>query len=135
MQRLWTSQGAAITAREGCWWLRKDPRLVRRAELRAKLRSLLWRAWARYRPIFGGVVLRYTSLREQYVYRRAAKLYAAAFASDPGKSGRALAAWLRRATPMETETEAVAGSVGSQPPSKRAKKSWAEAARAALPAA
>ena len=130
MQRLWTSQGAAITAREGCWWLRKDPRLVRRAELRAKLRSLLWRAWARYRPIFGGVVLRYTSLREQYVYRRAAKLYAAAFASDPGKSGRALAAWLRRATPMDTE----AASVGSQP-SKRAKKSWAEAARAALPAA
>ena len=83
------------------------------------------------RPIFGGVVLRYTSLREQYVYRRAAKLYAAAFASDPGKSGRALAAWLRRATPMDTE----AASVGSQPPSKRAKKSWAEAARAALPAA
>ena len=79
-------------------------------------------------------MLGYTSLREQYVYRRAAKLYAAAFASDPGKSGRALAAWLRRATPMETETEAVAGSVGSQPPSKRA-KSWAEAARAALPVA
>ena len=76
----------------------------------------------------------HTSLREQYVYHRAAKLYAAAFASDPGKSGRSLAAWLRRATPMETETEAVAGSSGSQPP-KRAKKSWAEAARAALPAA
>ena len=94
----------------------------------------VWRAWARYRPIFGGVVLRYTSLREQYVYRRAAKLYAAAFASDPGKSGRSLAAWLRRATPMETETEAVAGSSGSQPP-KRAKKPRAEAARAALPAA
>ena len=109
-------QEAAIIAREGCWWLLKDPRLMRRAKLRAKLRSLLWRAWARYRPIFGGVVLRYTSLREQYVYRRAAKLYAAAFASDPGKSGRPLAAWLRRATPMETETEAVAGSSGSQPP-------------------
>ena len=66
-------------------------------------------------------MLGYTSLREQCVYLRAAKLYAAAFASDPGKSGRPLAAWLRRATPMETETEAVAGSVGSQPP-KRAKK-------------
>ena len=84
--------------------------------VQSPLCSLLWRAWARYRPIFGGVVLRYTSLREQYVYRRAAKLYAAAFASDPGKSGRSLAAWLRRATPMETETEAVAGSSGSQPP-------------------
>ena len=35
----------------------------------AKLRWLLWRAWARYRPIFGGVVLGYTSLREQYVYK------------------------------------------------------------------
>mgnify|MGYP006903294262 CR=1 FL=1 len=96
---------------------------MRRAELRAKLRSLLWRAWARYRPIFGGVVLRYTSLREQYVYRRAAKLYAAAFASDPGKSGRSLAAWLRRATPMEAETAAVAGSSGtaSRPRGRRSR--------------
>ena len=68
------------------------------------------------------------------MYKRAAKLYAAAFSSDPGKSGHPLAAWLRRATPMETETEAVAGSSGSRPP-KRAKKAWAEAARAALPAA
>ena len=88
----------------------------------AKLRWLLWRAWARYRPIFGGVVLGYTSLREQYVYQRAAKLYAAAFSLDPGKSGRPLAAWLRHATPMESETASVASSVGSQP-SKRAKKS------------
>jgi hypothetical protein len=58
---------------------------------RAKLRWLLWRAWAQYRPIFGGAVLRYTSLREQYVYKRAARLYNAAFKSDPGKrahSGR-----------------------------------------------
>ena len=76
----------------------------------------------------------YTSLREQHVYRRAAKLYEAAFKLDPGESGRTLAAWLRRATPMESETASVDGSVGSQPP-KRAKKSWAEAARAALPAA
>ena len=68
---------------------------------RAKLRWLLWRAWAQYRPIFGGAVLKYTSLREQHVYRRAAKLYAAAFSLDPGKSGRPLAAWLRHATPME----------------------------------
>ena len=98
--------------------------------VRAKLRSLLWRAWAQWRPIFGGSALYYTSLREQYVYKRAARLYYAAFKLDPGKSGRALAAWLRRTTPMDTE----AASVGSQP-SKRAKKSWAEAARAALPAA
>ena len=80
-------------------------------------------------------MLAYTSLREQHVYRRAAKLFAAAFSSDPGKSGRQLAAWLRRATPiMEAETESVAGSSGSQPP-KRAKKPWVEAARAALPEA
>ena len=32
---------------------------------------------------------------------RAAKLYAAAFASDPGKSGRPQVAWLRRATPLD----------------------------------
>ena len=88
----------------------------------AKLRWLLWRAWAQYRPIFGGPALQYTSLREQHVYRRAAKLYEAAFKLDPGKSGRTLAAWLRRATPMESETASVDGSVGSQPP-KRAKKS------------
>ena len=67
-------------------------------------------------------LLQYTSLREQHVYKRAAKLYYAAFKSDPGKSGRPLAAWLRHATPMETETASVASSVGSQPP-KRAKKS------------
>ena len=76
------------------------------------------RAWAQYRPIFGVAVLRYTSLREQYVYKRAAQLYNAAFKSDPGKSVRTLAAWLRHATPMETD----ASSSGSQP-SKRAKKS------------
>jgi len=100
---------------------------------RAKLRRLLWSAWARYRPIFGGAVLRYTSLREQYVYRRAAQLYAAAFKSDPGKSGRPLAAWLRHATPMETETASVTDSAGSQP-SKRAKKTHGSRARA-LPVA
>ena len=95
----------------------------------AKLRWLLWRAWARYRPIFGGVALGYTSLREQYVYRRAAKLYVAAFSLDPGKSGRPLATWLRRATPMEMETESVASSTGVQP-SKRAKKSRGSRAQA-----
>ena len=42
---------------------------------RAKLRWLLWRAWAWYRPIYGGPVLGYTSLREQYVYKRAARLH------------------------------------------------------------
>ena len=107
-------------------------RLESRAKkkVRAKLRSLLWRAWAQWRPIFGGTALYYTSLREQYVYKRASKLYYAAFKSDPGKSGRPLAAWLRRATPMETETaSSVAGSVGSQP-SKRAKKSHGGRARA-----
>ena len=92
--------------------------VVWRAKLRAQLRSLLWRAWARYRPIFGGVALGYTSLREQHVYNCAAKLYAAAFTLDPGRSGRPLAAWFRRAVPMETDSR----SVGSQPP-KRAKKS------------
>ena len=89
---------------------------------KAKLRWLLWRAWAQWRPVYGGTVLYYTSLREQYVYKRASKLYYAAFKSDPGKSGRPLAAWLRRATPMEMETASVASSAGSQP-SKRAKKS------------
>ena len=57
-------------------------------------------------------------------------MYNAAFESDPGKSGRTLAAWLRRAMPMEVETN----SSGSQPP-KRAKKSRVEAARAAPPVA
>ena len=83
-----------------------------RALARAKLRWLLWRAWARYRPIYGGTALGYTSLREQYVYRRAAKLYAATLKSDPGRSGRPLAAWLRRVTPMVID-------LGSQPPSPR----------------
>ena len=81
---------------------------------KATLRWLLWRAWAKWRPIFGGTLLQYTSLREQHVYKRAAKLYYAAFKSDPGKSGRPLAAWLRHATPMETETASVASSVGSR---------------------
>ena len=80
--------------------------------LRAKLRWLLWRAWARYRPIYGGPVLGYTSLREQYVYKRAARLYAAALRSDPGKSSRPLAVWLCRMTPMVID-------LGSQPPSPR----------------
>ena len=93
--------------------------------MRAKLRGIFWRAWAQWRPIFGGSALYYTSLREQYVYKRAARLYYAAFKLDPGKSGRALAAWLRRATPMDTE----AASVGSQP-SKRAKKTHGGRARA-----
>ena len=68
-------------------------------------------------------------MREQYVHRRASKLYAAAFKLDPGKSGRPLAAWLRRATPMEVET----ASSGSQP-SKRAKKTHGGRARS-LPVA
>ena len=81
---------------------------------RAKLRAMLWRAWARYRPIYGGVVLGYTSLREQHVYRQASRLYQAAFTLDPSKSGSALAAWLGHATPMEEDF------VGSQqPPSPR----------------
>ena len=95
----------------------------------AKLRSLLWRAWAQYRPIFGGDALGYTSLREQYVYKRASTLYKAAFKSDPGTSGRTKAAWLRRATPMETETEAVGDSIGGQLP-KKAKKSHGSRAQA-----
>jgi hypothetical protein len=73
-----------------------------RQRVRAKLRALLWRAWAQYRPIFGGAALGYTSLREQHVYKRAAALYHAAFKLDPGKSGRMLTAWLRKgqAVPM-----------------------------------
>ena len=121
-------QQAAITSRLG-WWTHGSQDIPGRAKLRAKLRSLLWRAWARYRPIFGGVTLGYTSLREQHVYNRAAKLYAAAFSLDPGKSGRPLTAWFRRAVPMETES----GSVGGQPP-KRAKKSRGSRAQA-LPVA
>ena len=96
---------------------------IAKEKVHAKLRSLLWRAWAQWRPIFGGSALYYTSLREQYVYKRAARLYYAAFKLDPGKSGRALAAWLRRATPMEMDAESASGSSGSQPP-KRAKKPW-----------
>ena len=63
------------------------------------------------------------------MYKRAAKLYVAAFSLDPGKSGRPLATWLRRATPMEMETESVASSTGVQP-SKRAKKSRGSRAQA-----
>ena len=80
----------------------------------AKLRSFLRRAWAQWRPIFGGAALGYTSLREQHVYKRAAKLYHAAFQLDPSKSGRTLAAWLRHATPMETDAD----SDGHQPKKK-----------------
>ena len=67
------------------------------------IRRLLWRAWAGWRPIYGGAVLYYTSLREQCVYKRAARLYYA------GKSGRALAAWLRRATPTDGHGSRVCG--------------------------
>jgi hypothetical protein len=121
-------QEAAIASRLG-WWTHGSQDVAKRAKLRAKLRSLLWRAWARYRPIFGGVTLGYTSLREQHVYNRAAKLYAAAFSLDPGASGRPLTAWFRRAVPMDTES----GYVGGQPP-KRAKKSRGSRAQA-LPVA
>ena len=48
-------------------------------------------------------MLGYTSLREQYVYKRASKLFYAAFKSDPGKNSRPLAAWLCHATPMEED--------------------------------
>ena len=60
-------------------------------------------------------------MREQYVYKRASTLYKAAFKSDPGTSGRTKAAWLRRATPMETEPRAkrTGTAHGSQPPSPR----------------
>ena len=65
------------------------------------------------------------------MYKRAARLYYAAFQLDPGKSGRTLAAWLRRAAPMEVDAASVGG---ERPPKsyKRAKKPRAEAARAAL---
>ena len=66
-----------------------------------------------------GVVLGYTSLREQYVYRRAAQLYNAAFKLDPGKGGRTLAEWLRRSTPM---AEDIPGGQPSQPRSCRIRK-------------
>ena len=97
----------------------------------AKLRSLLWRAWAQYRPIFGGDALGYTSLREQYVYKRASTLYKAAFKSDPGTSGRTRAAWLRHATPMETEPRAkrTGSAHGSQPPSPRSAEKGAKKPR------
>ena len=76
-------------------------------------------------------MLYYTSLREQYVYKRAARLYYAAFKLDPGKSGRALAAWLRRATPMETEPRAkrTGTAHGSQPPSPRSAEKGAKKPR------
>ena len=67
-------------------------------------------------------MLKYTSLREQHVYKRAAKLYCAAFSLDPSASGRALAAWLGRATPMEMDADSSGQPRDSQPP-KRAKKS------------
>ena len=65
----------------------------------AKLRSLLWRAWAQYRPIFGGDALgvprrsrcasstlctvEYCRSRREYMYKRASTLYEAPFKSDP----------------------------------------------------
>ena len=78
--------------------------LLRRAKARVKLRSILWRAWWKYRPVYGGVSLGYTSLREQYVYKRASKLYAAAFGLDPSKTCRSLTGWLGRVTPMEQDS-------------------------------
>ena len=50
---------------------RKRLKRARRKKVRAKVRALLWRAWAQRRPISGGAVLYYTSLREQHVYSRA----------------------------------------------------------------
>ena len=61
------------------------------------------------------------------MYKRAARLYAAAFKSDPYVNVRAMAAWLRRAAPMEVDA---ASTVGKPP--KRAKKSRVEAACATL---
>ena len=76
----------------------------RRATQLVKLRSIFWRAWARYKPVYGGVNLGYTSLREQHVYNRASRLYRAAFGLDPGTVCRSLAMWLSYVTPMEQDS-------------------------------
>ena len=70
-------------------------------------------------------MLKYSSLREQHVYKRASQLYAAAFKSDPGSSGRTMAAWFCRAAPMEVDA---ASGVGKPP--KRAKKTCGRRAHA-----
>ena len=70
-------------------------------------------------------------MREQHVYRRAARLYYAAFKLDPSKSGRKMVAWLRSrsgAAPTPMEMETVSAGV-SEPPGKKPR---AEAAGAAL---
>ena len=58
-------------------------------------------------------------------------LYKAAFKSDPGTSGRTKAAWLRHATPMETEPRAkrTGSAHGSQPPSPRSAEKGAKKPR------
>ena len=81
-----------------------------------KLRSMLRRAWAQWRPIHGGTVLGYTSLKQQYVYKLSAKLYKA-FVPDPGTDRRTPAAWLRLVTPMAEERTVNKRGAPSTPPS------------------
>ena len=99
---------------------------------RARLRDVFWRAWhAQYRPVWCGLI-GWTSLREQHVYRRAARLYYAAFKLDPSKSGRKMVAWLRSrsgAAPTPMEMETVSAGVRELRPGKKPR---AEAAGAAL---
>ena len=104
---------------------------------RARLRDVFWRAWhAQYRPVWCGLI-GWTSLREQHVYRRAARIgraaqYYAAFKLDPSKSGRKMVAWLRSrsgAAPTPMEMETVSAGVRELRPGKKPR---AEAAGAAL---
>ena len=60
-----------------------------------------------WRPIYGSATLYYTSLREQHVYKRAAKLFYAAFERDPCKESRTRAAWLRRPGALRAQRMAV----------------------------
>ena len=69
---------------------------------------------------------------KQHVYRRAARLYYAAFKLDPSKSGRKMVAWLRSrsgAAPTPMEMETVSAGVRELRPGKKPR---AEAAGAAL---
>ena len=80
------------------------------------MRRLLRRAWTQWLPIYGGSVLGYTSLKQQYVYKRATNLYKA-FVPDPGTDRRTPAAWLRLVTPMDEERIANKRGAPSTPPS------------------
>ena len=59
----------------------------------------------------------HTSLKKQYVYKLATKMYKGAFASDPDKDRRTPATWLRFVKPMDEQRTVNKRGAPSTPPS------------------